>query len=485
MHHLLERQLKKIAYKEGDSSQEQIEKLITLVDQAYIDADDDRGLLENALNISSKEMQGLYKELESRAKKDLEVSEKKYERLVRNLKGHYFFYTHDTSGIFRNLSDSVTDILGYSKGEFLVDYNKHLSDDPINKRAIIYSLKSLTGKVQPPYKVSLFHKDGTIRYLELTEFPLFDDDGQVKEVEGIARDITQQVKYSTQLKKLIDLQQSIVFLSNGRKVKFVNKAFLNFLDYKTMEDFLKQYSCICEKFVHDDNYFHLGKVPENMHWLEYIQTIGPEHNRIVLMLDKNEIPHAFAVSVNEFSKEEYIVSFADISSTMTKQINLEKKVLYDNLTKAYSREYFDANYRLMIEKSKISGEKLGVMMLDIDHFKKVNDSYGHNVGDEVLKRLVRVVKSSIRANDALIRWGGEEFIILTLVGSVDNLYTIAEHIRRSVEGAYFELAKHITISMGMTFYNENEEIKDTIKRADDALYKAKNSGRNRVEKDWN
>ena len=84
MHHLLERQLKKIGYKEGESSQEQIEKLITLVDQAYIDADDDRGLLENALDISSKE-------LESRAKKDLEVSEKKYERLVRNLKGHYFF----------------------------------------------------------------------------------------------------------------------------------------------------------------------------------------------------------------------------------------------------------------------------------------------------------------------------------------------------------------------------------------------------------
>lgn len=485
MHQLLERQLKKIGYKEGEFSQEQTEKFIRLVDQVYIDVDEDRKLLENALDVSSKEMQGLYKKLESRIKKELEVSEKKYERLVKNLKGHYFFYTHDMSGMFRNLSDSVTDILGYNKGEFLVGYDKHLSDDPINKKAIIYSLKSLAGKLQPPYKVSIYHKDGTIRYLEVTEFPLFDDDGQVKEVEGIARDITKQVKYSTQLKKLLDLQQSIVFLSNGRKVKFVNRAFLNFLDYKTMEDFLKQYSCICEKFIHDDNYFHLGKVPENMHWLEYIQTIEPEHNRIVSILDINEIPHAFTVSVNEFNKDEYIVSFTDISSTMTKQINLEKKVLYDNLTKAYSREYFDANYRLMIEKSKISGEKLGIMMFDIDHFKKVNDTYGHNIGDDVLKRLVSIVKSSIRLNDSLIRWGGEEFIILTLANRVDNLFSMAEHIRKSVERAYFESVKHITISIGVTFYNKNEEINDTIKRADDALYKAKNSGRNRVEKDWN
>ena len=138
-----------------------------------------------------------------------------------------------------------------------------------------------------------------------------------------------------------------------------------------LEDFLKQYSCICKKFIHDDHYFHLGKVPENMHCLEHIQTIGPEHNRIVSMLDKNEIPHAFAVSVNAINNEEYIVSLADISSTMARHLNLEEKVLYDNLTKAYSREYFNVNYRLMIEKSKISGEKLGVIMFDIDQCKQV------------------------------------------------------------------------------------------------------------------
>lgn len=86
MHHLLKRQLKKIAYQKDKCSQEQIEKLITLVDQAYIDADDDRKLLENTLNVSSKEMQGLYKELETRAKKEFEISEKSMSSLLKILK---------------------------------------------------------------------------------------------------------------------------------------------------------------------------------------------------------------------------------------------------------------------------------------------------------------------------------------------------------------------------------------------------------------
>jgi len=451
MHHLLERQLKKIAYKGGGLSPEQAEKFIFLVNQAYIDADDDRKLLENALDISSKEMQGLYEKLEASAKKELDLSEKKYKRLVENLKSYYFFYTYSTDRVLTYLSDSITDILGYSKEEFLADPTKYLSDDPINKKALRYSRKSIAGKIQPPYKISVYHKDGTLKYLEISEFPIFDDIGHVKEVEGIARDITEEISHSIQLQKVLDLQKNIVFLA---------------------------------EFIHDDNYFHMGKVPENMNWLEYIKTLEAKEKRIVSMLDKNGIPHAFTVDINEFNKNEYIISLTDISSTMTKQINLENKVLHDKLTQAYSREYFDLNYRVMIDKSRLNGEKLGLMMLDIDHFKKVNDTYGHNVGDEVLKKLVSVVKNSIRLNDTLVRWGGEEFIVLALVKSTDSLYATAEHIRKSVEKAYFNSVGHITISIGMTFYKENENIRDTIKRADDALYKAKKNGRNRVEKNW-
>jgi len=483
MHHLLERQLKKIAYKEGGFSARQAEKFISLVNEAYMDADDDRKLLENALDVSSREMQGLYEKLEANAKRELETSEKKYQRLVKNLKNYYFFYAYDKKGVLTYLSDSVTNILGYEKEEILRDPAKYINDDPINEKALKHSRKSIAGKIQPPYKISVYHKNGTLCYLEITEFPLFDDSGQVKEVEGIARDITEEISHSIELQKVLDLQKNIVFLADEKKIKFANKAFLDFFNYGTIEDFLKEHNCICEKFIHDDNYFHPGKVSENMKWIANILTIEAKENRIVSMLDKNGIPHAFTVSVNEFNKDEYIVSLTDISSTMTKQMNLENKVLHDKLTQAYSREYFDMNYRVMIEESRISGEKLGFMMLDIDHFKKVNDTYGHNVGDDVLKKLVSVVKKSIRFNDILIRWGGEEFIILTLVNSTDNLYTIAEYIRKNVERAYFKSVKHITISIGITFYRENENIRDTIKRADDALYKAKNSGRNRIEKD--
>jgi len=484
MHRLLERQLKKIAYKDGEISPEQAKKFIRLVDQAYMDADGDRKLLEHALDVSSKEMQNLYKELEISAKKEIKANEEKYERLVENLKNYYFFYTYDTNRVFTYLSDSISNILGYNKEEFLIHDIKYFSDDLINKKAIIYSKKSLIGEKQPPFRVSVYHKDGTLRYLELTEFPHFDKDGQVKEVEGIARDVTREVKYANELQKVLDLQKNIVFLSSGKEIAFVNKTFLDFLGYRSLEEFLKHHSCICEKFVRNDHYFHLGKVPVGMSWIEYIQTIESGYKRIVSIVDKNRLPHAFTVSVSAFSKDEYIVSLTDISSTVINQINLENKVLHDKLTQAYSREYFDLNYKAMIEKSKISGEKLGFMMLDIDHFKKVNDTYGHNVGDDVLKRLVSIIKSSIRFDDILIRWGGEEFIVLALLKSTDNLHVIAENIRKNVKKAYFNSVEHITISIGVTFYHENEEIKETIKRADDALYKAKESGRNRIVKSW-
>jgi len=197
------------------------------------------------------------------------------------------------------------------------------------------------------------------------------------------------------------------------------------------------------------------------------------------MLDYNLVSHAFSVSVNEFEEGSFIISFTDISNTMIEHTKLKRKATHDKLTGALNREFFDNNIQSIIKDAQ--PKKLGFVLCDIDHFKSVNDTYGHNRGDTVLKDFTTIISDSIRDTDYLIRWGGEEFIVLMKVNSIDSLKKATEHIRQRIENHHFEEVDNITASFGITLYIQNEEIIDTLERVDKALYKAKDNGRNQVQ----
>ncbi|MEA2099756.1 MAG: GGDEF domain-containing protein [Campylobacterota bacterium] len=110
----------------------------------------------------------------------------------------------------------------------------------------------------------------------------------------------------------------------------------------------------------------------------------------------------------------------------------------------------------------------------------MNDTYGHQVGDDVLKTIVKLVKSNIRHTDKLIRWGGEEFIIVIPADKIDDLYKDAEHLRVAIEKYEFDEIKSLTCSFGVVLHEDEVDMDETIKKADDKLYEAKNSGRNKV-----
>jgi diguanylate cyclase (GGDEF)-like protein len=119
-------------------------------------------------------------------------------------------------------------------------------------------------------------------------------------------------------------------------------------------------------------------------------------------------------------------------------------------------------------------------MTDVDFFKAINDTYGHVTGDEVLKDIVSLIMKNIRSGDYLIRWGGEEFLIIAPYASLNNAYLLAEKLRIQAELQYFSSKGiMITLSFGIAELIEKENEISFIKRADNALYKAKNSGRNR------
>ena len=129
---------------------------------------------------------------------------------------------------------------------------------------------------------------------------------------------------------------------------------------------------------------------------------------------------------------------------------------------------------------KWSISKLAIALLDIDHFKLVNDTYGRDVGDEVLIHFVKTVKKFSREEDIFIRWGGEEFILILKVKSKKSLEKALEHLRKIIEIQEFPTIGKKTCSIGGTLYKSAEDIYATIKRADEAVYEEKNNGRNQV-----
>ncbi len=164
----------------------------------------------------------------------------------------------------------------------------------------------------------------------------------------------------------------------------------------------------------------------------------------------------------------------------------------DPLTQAYNRRYFDLRFTDEIERSLRQTEDLACMFLDVDHFKKVNDTYGHHIGDLVLTQLVNLIKEQVRACDVVARYGGEEFAVVLPSVSIEGAVEIAERLRKSVEVdkrlTCGQGGLNVTVSIGLEILSSindkninNKEIGSLLlQHADKALYKAKSLGRNQV-----
>ena len=167
---------------------------------------------------------------------------------------------------------------------------------------------------------------------------------------------------------------------------------------------------------------------------------------------------------------------------------LEKKVSEvtwisqtDSLTQIYNRHKLAEIFPLESARAKFYGTQLAVILFDIDHFKKVNDTYGHETGDSVLVELTQLVKTAIRKTDLFVRWGGEEFLLL-VPDTLEEVKGLAERVRRQVMDFRFTRVGTVTVSLGVAAYDpDSDDLDSLVARADGVLYKAKQGGRNRVE----
>lgn len=162
---------------------------------------------------------------------------------------------------------------------------------------------------------------------------------------------------------------------------------------------------------------------------------------------------------------------------------LRERANYDQLTGCLNRHAGHSIIKSEIDKYAEHEIPLSILMADIDHFKKVNDTYGHPAGDEVLKKFAQVAGSALRRSDLLCRWGGEEFLILLRGTEQEDAIETADRIRRRVESIIFHPYKdcgQLTVSIGSAAAPPKKQLDQLVIEADAALYRAKQAGRNRV-----
>ena len=158
---------------------------------------------------------------------------------------------------------------------------------------------------------------------------------------------------------------------------------------------------------------------------------------------------------------------------------LTRMALTDSLTALSNRTHMNQILHKEYSRFERHDQRFGIIMLDIDHFKAINDTRGHDAGDQVLKKLARLFEGAIRSSDFVARWGGEEFLICCTTIEEDDLLPIAETVRQLVANTDFAIGRSLTASLGCAAIVKGETIGELIKRADIALYEAKNNGRNR------
>ena len=403
--------------------------------------------------------------------------------LILNAAGEGIFGL-DIYGNHTFMNPSAAQMLGYTVDE-LIHINSHRAchskkadGSPYSEEECPIHLAYRDGKVHHVTDEVFWRKDETSFPVEYTSTPLIED-GKLSGAVVTFMDVTKRRQSEkalfdseAYLKTLMAAIQAGVIVIDVEKhtITDINMAAANLIGVKREEIIGKechQYICPAEK----------GKCP-----ITNLNQIVDRSERVLINAKGENIPILKTVVPLTIKGRKYLIeSFIDISERKRMEEELQRLSVTDNLTQTYNRTKYREVIKREIERTKRTSSPLSVAMFDIDHFKAVNDTYGHAAGDYVLKTLSQIAKGNIREIDYLIRWGGEEFVVIALDTDLRGAEVVAEKIRKTIENYNFDKVGRLTVSFGVTQFKQDDTEDSFMKRADDALYQAKEKGRNRVE----
>jgi len=292
----------------------------------------------------------------------------------------------------------------------------------------------------------------------------------------------QMEKQNSFLREVLDLNPNFVITTDGKRCSYLNESFKEFLRCSSSEDYVNKYKNISNVLVEKEDTFYNGKTPNE--WIK--ETIeSKEVNRVVVMKpmggsEEEEMTCLMNIKAVP-EKEEWLITFADVTSLEKERQIYRMLSQQDPLTKAYNRTKFFEEVERELDRVERYGQKLSLLMIDVDYFKEVNDKYGHLVGDIVLVELTQTIQKNIRKSDVFARYGGEEFALLMPMTNLDGASEKADIIRKAISSHNFKGCGNITCSFGVASYSHGDNVDSFVQKADIALYNAKESGRNKVQ----
>jgi diguanylate cyclase (GGDEF)-like protein/PAS domain S-box-containing protein len=316
--------------------------------------------------------------------------------------------------------------------------------------------------------------------LQVCIYPILKGDKEVEKLAVFVNDNTEHRRMEELLYRysqiLSTVHDPMSYIDRGYTFRTVNDAYLKIYKKSRKEIVDKPVAellgedCFLEKIKANIDRCLEGEKVQQQEWFDF-----PDGTRRFMYVSYYPL----------FSKDKKMVTGVVLNSIdITKIKEMEEKLkllsITDQLTRIYNRVKFNDALKEEIKRLRRYETDLSIIMFDIDHFKSVNDSYGHDVGDKVLVSLVELVKECIRETDVFSRWGGEEFMILLPHTSLENASMLAERIRIKIMKHNFGEVDSVTCSFGVTQINNDDNSETFTKRVDNALYQSKRSGRNRV-----
>lgn len=281
---------------------------------------------------------------------------------------------------------------------------------------------------------------------------------------------------------LKNIDSAVFIVDEDKKIIEANNAFLELFQLSKSEALSKSYYDIinCQKETEsgDCSSCYICNLDKYSNEEDTIFTRNAEDNK------GNSVCRHFMVKnqkINLGTEKVTLVILNNVTNLIEKTKKLEELCTIDELTGVFNRRFILQKLQSEIEISKRYRSPLSIIILDVDNFKDINDSFGHLIGDKVLIKISEIIRKSLRESDNFGRIGGEEFIIVLPNTDLEKARMCSERIRVSISSKNFEeYGDNITVSGGVACYTNNESMEDFFKRADILLYKAKKTGKNLV-----
>ena len=290
--------------------------------------------------------------------------------------------------------------------------------------------------------------------------------------------------YSTQHKHFVtsflDSSDNISIIVNSKMILNINQKGLSFFGSKSVVEFNESYFSVASLFIEEEGC--LGKHSLGKNWLEKIENKKDDTVKVKLLNQENKEHYYFHIKVTKvMGTNQYLLLFHNITKIEGEKNKIIKLAEHDALTGIYNRVKLNSIFPdLLYISNRYHEKEFSMILFDIDHFKNINDTYGHNVGDSVLIELTHTIKNLLREDDIFVRWGGEEFIIILQVTRLSEAKKLASRLRLNLEEHPFIHVGRVTCSFGVTEIRSGDTQMILLERVDEALYEAKENGRNQV-----